>query len=147
MPVPFKPGALAVLMSITFLVNSAQAVEVTRQIPVDDSFTDFSSEGKGGFAGGIVTRVKVISAGGIIELCGAIVYTNAQTRSAFRNMLKDTYFTINGKRVFKGLHYFHNAKREKKIDSSHANCRSSGVKAVKGLEFDFEASAGTYRVN
>jgi len=127
---------------------SAAKIEITRQIPVDKTFGGSDITGGGGFSGGFEIRMKVIDANGNLELCGALVYTNAQTRQAYRSFLRDSYFVVNGKRAIKGFHYFNNAKHVDKIDSALANCRSLGVKTPKTKpKFRIDWSTRTYRID
>ena len=139
---------IALAFSSAASAVDAKAIEITRQIPVDETFSDISSGNKSGFAGGIETRMKVIAPDGVIELCGAIAYTNPQLRSIYKKILRNTHFKVNDTRVFKGLHYFKDAKRANKLDSAQANCRSTGVKVQRGdMKFDFDFPKGRYRVN
>ncbi|MEL7115865.1 MAG: hypothetical protein AAGP08_09780 [Pseudomonadota bacterium] len=139
---------LALVVGLAGLSASVSvAKELTRQIQVDDSFNDISIKGAGGFAGGFEARVKVIAPAGVIELCGAIVYTNAQTRDAYRRLLRDTTFTINGTPVLKDMTYFLNAKRANRLATSQANCRSTGVPATGSrMEFKFDYPERAYRL-
>ena len=110
--------AIAVCLCLAATSASAAKIEITRQIPVDKTFGGGDISGGSGFSGGFELRMKVIDANGNLELCGALVYTNAQTRQAYRSFLRDSYFVVNGKRAIKGFHYFNNAKRVDKIDSA-----------------------------
>ena len=144
-----RTGVLAVCATIMLASGAnAKQIEITRQIPVDETFVDFSAGNSDGFAGGIETRMKIIAPDGVIELCGAIAYTNPQLRNIYKKILRNTYFKVNETPVFKGLHYFNNAKRAKSLGTSKANCRSTGVKVPKGKpEFGFDFPKGRYRVN
>jgi hypothetical protein len=61
--------------------------------------------------------------------------------------MRDSDFTINGRKVIKGLDYFTNAKRVSNLDTATANCRSTGVKVPRSkVTFGIDWSKRSYRI-
>lgn len=116
---------------------SAGKKGVTRQIAVDETFDEFKFEtaGKPPY---YHMRYKIVLNGDILELCGAGVYTDAQLRSAARGFLKAMYLVVNGKKVVNGFQYFATAPSVKRLKTAQANCKSTGVKHVRGKKLDIE---------
>lgn len=114
------------LAILTLFPPSLHAADVTRQIPVDDKF----SKGDVAFQGtnnGFDYRVTVINANGMLEVCGAVMYKRGSTKSTFRRFLKDSAFTVNGKKVVQDLSYWNTAKSG--WSGARANCQSLGIRS------------------
>ena len=132
--------SLTAVMSDTNIAHS----QITRQIPVTDDFLE-GSIGLRGDAGGIEYRLKILEANNYIELCGAVAYTNAQARAAYRAFLRDSAFVINGRKVIKDLTYW-NTSNHRAWGSAKANCRSTGVRANSQIDsIDMDWSSKSYR--
>ena len=138
--------SLSVLVAAVVAVSigsAAHSTDLTRRIPVTEDFGEVTIR-FGGFANGISMRVNIIAPTGVLELCGAVVFTNAQLESSARSFLRDSYFVVNGERAIRGLHYFKRVSRTKDLVGSAANCASLGVPAAPNMDFDFEWSKRSY---
>jgi len=122
----------------------AVAQDITRQIPVDDTFI----AGGIGLTQGVAPyeyRIKIIAANGVLEFCGAGAYTNAQVRQTIRRMLWGAELKMNGRTILEDFRFFSENRRQD-LDSAQANCRSTGTPVPRSeVSFDIDMPRGRVR--
>lgn len=119
---------------------SADDKDITGQIPVDDSFGEYTYRTTGKPPYGHV-RYKLAVIDGMIELCGAYAITDGQLHQAVVTFQEARYLVIDGKKRIEDFTYFTRVKRVRDFKTAMANCKSTGVKYVNGKEYDIQFEA------
>lgn len=145
-----KVAAIAGIFALSMIgVSTADARgnKVVRQIPVTDKFLEFdiswNRTGPSYYAKILVTVNK-----GMIEVCGAGVFVNAQMRTATNSVLRKHWVKVNGKQIFSDFRFFNKVNRRRKLDKAIANCASTGVRAPgKRFQYSYGGGGGRYRTD
>ena len=95
-----------VLCSALTMASAVHAAGITREVPVTSKFVG-NTIGTTAGSEGMEYKINVIVAKGIIEVCGAVLFRRGTTKDKYRGFLRDSAFTINGKKVVKDLTYLH----------------------------------------
>lgn len=135
--------AAAAALGLAVTATAGTAANITRKIPVDETFLEGALDNSGS-RGGIELAIKVIEVNNVFELCVAVRYTNSETWSINKSFLRDSDFTINGRKVVKGMDYFERASGRNGFKGAVASCKSTGVRVFANPQFDIKWSRRAY---
>lgn len=123
---------------------AAKDKNITRQIPVDDSFV----ESVIGYPSTIaVTWVTLIRGPDYYEFCGAITYKLSQAKKIMRSSLNNSRITEGGETVLKGFSFYNTLGTGSKGIGEMANCKATTVPSSKrNPDFDFEFASRKGRI-
>lgn len=123
------PSLLAATLG---LAGCMQTAEISRRLPVNDSFGKFTY-GWTGRPGQMVIRWTVLrGADGTAEVCGAYARNAGPGAEHYHAMLRDSGIAMNGKMIVKDLTWFTSVSSEAALVGSAANCTSTGYPIPSG---------------
>ena len=123
------PALALLLVFITTQGNAANTV--SRQIEVDSTFQTLTLD-ISGTPDGYEARMKILSRGGRIEVCGVAKFDSARFRNSLFRILVNTKLTLNGKAILRDFNYFTTIKRADNFIGAMANCADTGVALPSG---------------
>ena len=125
------------IIGIMFLgsIAEAQNAKASRSIAITKDFVEtelkWQDIPKPGF---IIRFVSVVNARGYIEICGAVRYPSAHTKTQSKRVLKRTSFSVNDKVLLRDMTFFQVTKNGKPWKT--ANCAKTKMKAPrKGYQY------------
>ena len=141
-------GITFAFMVALLLPIPVTAQTVSRQIPVTEEFTD-GELFIHGLPGQYLYRIHVIDVGGQLEICGAGVFTDSYTRSAFRGLLRGATILMDGQGILENLTYFARVNSQNQLVGALANCRATGMATPTSGQPDFgiDFPSGPVQVN
>lgn len=124
----------AAVLAAGLSMSAAAAGEretVVQKRPVDAQFLraelSFDDRPKPGYV--LKWREAVI--GGKIAICGVVAFTDPQLLSQSKSVLRTVFIQYDGAVIMRDMSFFARAPSEARLDTTHANCASTGVTAPR----------------